>query len=56
MSALTRWQNIPRIATGTDTEMSVLVGERVVPLHIHQFPSADDNSLLSDFHSRSQSG
>lgn len=28
MSALTRWQNIPRIATGTDTEMSVHVGER----------------------------
>lgn len=29
MSALTRWQNIPRIATGTDTEMSVHVGEHV---------------------------
>lgn len=29
MSALTRWQNIPRIATGTDTEMSVHVGQHV---------------------------
>lgn len=29
MSALTKWQNIPRIATGTDTEMSVHVGEHV---------------------------
>lgn len=26
MSALTRWQNILRIATGTDTEMSAHVG------------------------------